>query len=103
MGVWDGVNSRSDGMSTIKQLVTNLFRLNNIHIPANRMYLFDQFLQQEQNIATIDVILQQQQVLMAKWKLEDRITNIIQQPIRILNATVGKPYEARFDFDKFNW
>ena len=32
-----------------------------------------------------------------KWKLEDRIAEIIQQPVRILNATVGKPYEAKFD------
>ena len=34
--------------------------------------------------------------------MENRITDIIQQPVRILNATMGKPYEARFDFDKFN-
>ncbi len=27
---------------------------------------------------------------MAKWKLEDRIADIIQQPVRVLNATVGK-------------
>ena len=35
--------------------------------------------------------------------MENRITDIIQQPVRILNATVGKPYEARLDFDKFKW
>ena len=40
---------------------------------------------------------------MAKWKLEDRIADIIQHPVRVLNATVGKPYETKFDFDKFNW
>ncbi len=90
-------------MSTIKQLVTNLFESNNIHIPANRMNLFDKFILDEQNIATIRVIIQHQNQLMAKWKLEDRITAIIKQPIRILNATFGKPYEAKFDFDKFNW
>jgi len=67
------------------------------------MNLFDKFLQEEQNIATIEVIIQQQQLLMAKWKLEDRITAIIQQPVRMLNATVGKPYEAKFDFNAFNW
>jgi len=40
---------------------------------------------------------------MAKGKLEDRIADIVRQPVRILNATVGKPYETKFDFDKFNW
>jgi len=40
---------------------------------------------------------------MSKGNLEDRITDIIRQPIRVLNATVGKPYETKFDFDKFNW
>lgn len=39
---------------------------------------------------------------MGKWKLEDRIADIMQQPVRILNATVGKPYEAKFDLNKFN-
>lgn len=40
---------------------------------------------------------------MDKWKPENRIAEIIQQPIRILNATAGKPYETKFDFDKFKW
>jgi serine/threonine protein phosphatase PrpC len=40
---------------------------------------------------------------MVKWKLQDRIADIIQKPVRILNATVGKSYEAKFDFDKFGW
>ncbi len=40
---------------------------------------------------------------MAKEKQEERIADIIRQPIRILNATFGKPYETKFDFNKFNW
>jgi hypothetical protein len=51
----------------------------------------------------INAIIENQNQLMAKWKLEDRIAEIIQQPIRTLNATVGKPYETKFDFNKFNW
>jgi serine/threonine protein phosphatase PrpC len=90
-------------MSTIKQTVNNLFKNNNIQVRADRMKLFDQFLLDEQNKAAINVIIQHQNQLMAKWKMQDRIADILQQPIRILNATVGKPYEAKFDFDKFNW
>ncbi|MCW3114855.1 MAG: hypothetical protein JWR18_3251 [Segetibacter sp.] len=90
-------------MNDEKQVVTKLFKSNNINVPANRMDLLDRFLQDEQNRATINVIIENQNQLMAKWKLEDRIAEIIQQPVRVLNATVGKAYETRFDFNKFNW
>ncbi|MDB5192087.1 MAG: hypothetical protein JWQ96_1650 [Segetibacter sp.] len=90
-------------MSDVKKLVTQLFKSNNITVAANRMPLFDQFLQDEQNKAAINSIIENQNLLMAKWKLEDRIAEIIQQPVRVLNATVGKSYETRFDFNKFNW
>ena len=40
---------------------------------------------------------------MEKGKLENRIADIIRQPVRILNATVGKPYEARLDLKKLKW
>jgi hypothetical protein len=90
-------------MSDIKELVTILFKRHNINVAANRKELFDKFLQDEQNTATINTIIQNQNQLMAKWKLQDRIADIIQHPVRVLNATVGKPYETRFDFDKFNW
>ena len=90
-------------MSDVKELVTKLFRSNNITIAANRKDLFDVFLRDEQNLAAIKVIIENQNRLMAKWKVQDRIAEIMQKPIRILNATVGKPYEATFDFEKFGW
>ena len=40
---------------------------------------------------------------MEKGKLENRIADIIHQPVRILNATVGKSYEARLDMKKLKW
>jgi hypothetical protein len=91
------------GMIEVKQLVTQLFKNNNIEVPANRLPLFEKFLQDEQNLNTINTIIQNQNQLMAKWKLQDRVTEIMQQSVRIVNATVGKSYEAKFDFDKFNW
>ncbi|MBC7827225.1 MAG: protein phosphatase 2C domain-containing protein [Chitinophagaceae bacterium] len=90
-------------MNDAKEFVTKLFKSNNISIPANRKELFDKFLQEEQNIATINVIIENQNRLMVKWKLQDRIAEIIQKSVRILNATVGKSYEATFDFEKFGW
>ncbi|MEO7802479.1 MAG: PP2C family serine/threonine-protein phosphatase, partial [Ginsengibacter sp.] len=34
-------------------------------------------------------------------KLEETIRHIIEKPVPVLNATVGKPYETLFDFKKF--
>lgn len=90
-------------MSDAKLMLTKLLKGDNVNIPDNRMSLVDKFLEDEQNIATLDLIFQNQNIIMAKWKLEERIADIIQQPIRILNATFGKPYETKFDFNKFNW
>ncbi len=90
-------------MSDVKLLLTKLLKSNNVNIPANRMSLVDKFVQDEQNVARLNLIFHNQDIIMAKWKLEERIADIIQQPIRILNATFGKPYETKFDFNKFNW
>ncbi len=90
-------------MKEVKQWATQLFKQNNVEIPASRKELFNRFVQDEANINTIQLIIQQQDRLMAKWKLEDKIADIIQQPVRVLNATVGKSYETKFDIEKLNW
>ncbi len=88
-------------MNEVKQLVTDLFKRHHIQIPANRENLFNQFLQDQQE--TINAIIQNQNQLMAKWKTEDRMADIMKQPVRVVNGTVGKPYEAKFDIEKLNW
>ncbi|MHA4846260.1 PP2C family serine/threonine-protein phosphatase [Flavitalea antarctica] len=90
-------------MSDATQLVTTLLKNNNIQVPANRKQLLDRFVEDENNLRSISTIIQNQDQLMAKWKMENRIADIRQQPVRIPNGTVGKPYEARFDFDLLNW
>ncbi|MGI8580984.1 MAG: protein phosphatase 2C domain-containing protein [Chitinophagaceae bacterium] len=90
-------------MDDVKQVVDKLFKSYNIKIPANKKALYNKFLADEQNINAIDLINKNQQGVMARWKVEDRIADIIQQPVRLLNATVGKSYETKFDFNKFDW
>lgn len=90
-------------MDDVKHLATKLFGVNNITISANRRPLLDKFLQDKQNVVLINSIIEKQKCLMAKWKLEERVADIMQQQVRVLNATVGKPYETKFDIDKFNW
>lgn len=90
-------------MSDPRDVVTRLFKSNTINVPAHRKDLFDRFLQDEVNKTAIQEIIENQNSLMARWKLEDRIADIIQQPIRLLNGTTGKPYETRIDFDALKW
>lgn len=97
------VSKKINGMSDATKLVTTLLKNNNIQVPANRMQLLNLFVQDETNLSAITSIIKNQDQLMAKWKLENRIADIRQQSVRIPNGTVGKPYEARFDFDLFNW
>src|SRR5918993_3634986 len=97
------VSEKTDGMRDATELVTNLFKNHNIQVPAGRKQLLTQFLQDEENLGAIKSIIQNQDQLMAKWKLENRIADIKQQPVRVLNGTVGKPYESRFDPEQLNW
>lgn len=90
-------------MTDAEQLVTKLFKTYNIQVPANRGHLFSQFIADPDNITAITTIQLNQDQLMAKWTMENRIADIKQQSVRILNATVGKSYEARLDFDRLNW
>lgn len=90
-------------MSKIKHLVTEFFKSNNISVPPNRMGLFDKFLSDEQNQAALNTILENQEKLMNRWRIKEKISAILDKPVRILNATVGKPYETKFDFEKFEW
>lgn len=90
-------------MADAKQIIEKIFADNNTSVPQNRAALLDKFLKDEQNIRAINAIIENQNLLMEKWKLENRIADITQQPVRILNATAGKPYETKFDFNKFKW
>lgn len=90
-------------MADARQLIQTLFAHNKISVPKKRTDLFDEFLKKENNVLAANAIIDNQNLLINNWIMENRITDIIQQPVRILNATVGKPYEARFDPDTFQW
>src|SRR5689334_16755805 len=89
-------------MADAKDILLALFTANKIAVPQNNAMLAE-FLNQEQNIQALKAIIENQDQLMSRWKLESRVREIIQQPLRILNATTGRPYEARIDFDKLKW
>lgn len=90
-------------MFDARNFIQVLFANNQVPVPKNRAALLDRFVTEIENMEAISRIVDNQNLLMGKWNLENRVADIIQQPVRILNATVGKPYEARFDPVKFKW
>ncbi|MEJ7912880.1 MAG: PP2C family serine/threonine-protein phosphatase [Chitinophagaceae bacterium] len=40
---------------------------------------------------------------MSERTIQKRADEIIKQPLRMLNATVGKPFETKFDFKSLGW
>jgi len=90
-------------MTDVKQFVQMLFESSKTRVPPNRASLFENFVNDPENIRTVRLITENQDLLMDKWKRGNRIADIIQQPVRILNATIGKPYETKMDFSQYNW
>jgi serine/threonine protein phosphatase PrpC len=90
-------------MSETKSYIQRLFTGNNLVVTGNRVTLFEEFVNQENSINAVKIILENQKFLMTNWNLKTRIADIIQQHIVIPNGTVGKAYEAKLDFQKLNW
>ncbi|WP_342648077.1 PP2C family serine/threonine-protein phosphatase [Mucilaginibacter sp. CSA2-8R] len=87
----------------VKEYLIKLFKDQNISVPANRRDAFERFIQKPETVSAVNLINQTKNQLMANWKIQERITEIINQPVRILNASVGKSYEAKLDFNKLGW
>lgn len=90
-------------MGDVKQFIQELFAGRKISVSKDRVALLDQFSRDHQNIQLVNEIVEYQNLLMDRWTLQNRIQDIIQQPIRLLNATVGKSYETKIDFEKLKW
>jgi serine/threonine protein phosphatase PrpC len=86
-----------------KAFMQRLLSERNVSVPPARAPLLDGFLQDAQNQQAIYSIIEQQNRLMDKWTHQNRIADIVQQPVRLLNGTVGKAYESRVDFKKWGW
>lgn len=65
--------------------------------------MFKDFAGQQENIDAVKKIIDIQQSIMEKWKLTTRIKDIIEQSVKVPNATVGKPYTVTLDFDALKW
>jgi serine/threonine protein phosphatase PrpC len=89
-------------MAEIKPYIQTLFNAKGINISSNRQVLFDDFVKSTECEEAVNCIIEKQSQIMEKWKIKNRVADIIAQQIVIPNATIGKPYEAKIDFQKLN-
>lgn len=87
-------------MTEIQPYIQNLFSQKGLVISDKRQPLFEEFIQSESNQQAVKTIIEQQNYLMDKWKLKNRIEDIIALQILIPNATESKEYNAKIDFEK---
>lgn len=87
-------------MIDIKSYIQNLFTYKGLDISDKRRTLFEEFIQNENNQQAVKTIIEQQTYLMDKWKVKNRIEDIIALQIIIPNATDGKEYTAKVDLEK---
>ena len=89
-------------MAEVKQYIQTLLNAKGITISANRQVLFEEFVKAAECEEAVNTIVQKQNQIMEKWKIKNRIADIIAQQVVIPNATIGKAYEAKIDFQKLN-
>lgn len=95
--------AKETNMPDIKSLVQALFASRNIAVPKDRIPMFNAFINDERNAPIIQSIIENQDRLMNKWGIQARVADIAQQAVRLLNGTMGKPYETKIDFKKWGW
>jgi hypothetical protein len=86
-------------MSDIKTYVNSLFNAKNILIAANKQHLLNEFVKTSECEEAVKIIIENQNIIMEKWNIKNRVADIIAQQIVIPNATIGKKYEAKIDFE----
>jgi serine/threonine protein phosphatase PrpC len=90
-------------MSEIKLYIQSLLTGKGQPIQSNRSNLFESFSNDAELIEAVTKIFEYQNIIMDKWKLKNRVEDIIHQPFLLPNATVGKQYDAIIDFKKLGW
>ena len=90
-------------MQETKNYIEKLFLGNKITVESKRNKMFNDFAAEELNIDAVKQIQALQNNIMSSWELKTKIINIIEQSVKIPNATVGKIYEAKIDFEKLGW
>ena len=89
-------------MQDVKTYIQSLFTAKGIVVSSNKSSLFEEFIVQQDSIDAVQRIIENQNSLMDKWKIKNRIADILSQQIVIPNGTIGKPYLGHINFEKQN-
>jgi serine/threonine protein phosphatase PrpC len=84
-----------------KTYFTDLFG-RNIDLNNDKQQLWEAFIREESNAADFQKITAIKNMLTDKWRLKNRVDDILNLPVTLPNATVGKPYEAALDMVRLN-
>jgi serine/threonine protein phosphatase PrpC len=95
--------AKQNNMPDVKSVVQAVLASRDIAIAKDQVPLLDAFINNAENQHLIQTIIEHQNRLMDKWKIQTRAAAIVQQSVRLLNGTVGKPYETKVDFKKWGW
>jgi serine/threonine protein phosphatase PrpC len=90
-------------MEEAKKYIQALLTQNKIEVTPNKMSLFDLFVSKNENIESVRIIQENQKMIMANWKLKNRIDDILLQTVTLPNGTVNKKYESKIDFITLGW
>lgn len=90
-------------MEETKKYIQAFLSQNKIEVPPSKLSFFDDFTANEDNINSVKTILENQKMIMANWKLKNRIDDILLQTVSLPNGTVNKKYEAEIDFLQLSW
>ncbi len=89
-------------MAEAKPYIQTLFNAKGINVSSHRQVLFDDFVKTTECQEAVYSIVEKQNQIMDKWRIRNRLADITAQQIVIPNATIGKPYMAKIDFEKLN-
>lgn len=90
-------------MDNILNIFKDLLKSNNIEIPKDKEVLLNEFLSKETTNTLVNNIINLQNKLMTDFNLQNLIHDIREFPLYIPNATVGKKYETKIDFNAVGW
>ena len=87
-------------MLDVKTYIQSLFTAKGIDVSSNKSMLFEEFVVQQYSIDAVQRIIENQNSLMDKWKIKNRISDILSYQIVIPNGTIGKAYHGHINFEK---
>jgi serine/threonine protein phosphatase PrpC len=80
-----------------KELLHILLKDNHLPVAHGPNQYLDTFLENPENNQMVMEIVQKANLLMEKWRVEERKRSVMEKSLRIPNGTVGRSYEAPFD------